>query len=96
MDCYLTGKLRSSNANLLDPPRDVNTSTYGHRSFLFAAPKLWNALPQTIRNAPTVNQFKVLSKLIFLTSISAISDSSVSYIFVCFCIVFFSSLLGAL
>ena len=39
--------LRSSTLDLLDPPSDVKTCTYGQRSFASAAPKLWNALPHT-------------------------------------------------
>ena len=54
--------LRSSTLDLLDPPRDVKTCTYGQRSFASAAPKLWNALPHTLRSASTLNQFKTRLK----------------------------------
>ena len=54
--------LRSSTLDLLDPPRDVKTCTYGQRSFASAAPKLWNVLPHTLRSASTLNQFKTRLK----------------------------------
>ena len=52
--------LRSSSMNLLELPRtsDILTNTYGERAFSMAAPKLWNALPNNIQCAPTVQQFK--------------------------------------
>ena len=53
--------LRSSSKNQLNTPR-AKTVTYGDRAFSVAGPKLWNNLPQTIRDAPTVNNFKGLLK----------------------------------
>lgn len=38
------------------------TKTYGERAFAFAAPVLWNALPEHIRKSPTVAQFKAQLK----------------------------------
>lgn len=34
------------------------TKTYGDRAFAVAAPVLWNALPENIRQLPNVAQFK--------------------------------------
>ena len=33
-------------------------ATFGERAFVFAAPKLWNALPRTIRESTSVDTFK--------------------------------------
>jgi hypothetical protein len=49
--------LRSSGQNLLFTPNS-NTATYGDRAFSISAPKLWNTLPQNIRNADNINSFK--------------------------------------
>ena len=56
-----TRSLRSSIAVQLIPPK-IKTKTYGERSFLFAAARLWNALPAQIRNAPNFSSFKRLLK----------------------------------
>ncbi|KAK3708371.1 hypothetical protein QZH41_014830 [Actinostola sp. cb2023] len=53
--------LRSASKGLLRVPRSA-TSTYGDRTYSIAAPKLWNNLPETIRNAGTINQFKSMVK----------------------------------
>ena len=44
-------------SNLLQVPR-VNTTTFGKRSFRYAAPVLWNSLPESYRNITNFNQFK--------------------------------------
>ena len=49
--------LRSLESLTLVPPR-TRTVTYGERSFYSAAPKLWNLLPNDIRNAQTLSSFK--------------------------------------
>ena len=50
--------LRSSvDKNLLEEPR-TRLSTGGDRSFYKSGPHLWNNLPQNIRNAETLSQFK--------------------------------------
>ncbi len=49
--------LRSQNAGRLIIPR-ISKSTAGGRSFSYLAPKLWNNLPNTVREADTLCQFK--------------------------------------
>ena len=49
--------LRSSNEKLLKIPKR-NLKSFGQRSFSFMAPSLWNSLPTTLRNVPTLSQFK--------------------------------------
>ena len=49
--------LRSSNEKLLKVPRR-NMKTVGERSFSFIAPSVWNALPVSLRNQPTLREFK--------------------------------------
>ena len=48
--------LRSSNKDLLTVPRTF--TSYGNRSFASAAPSLWNALPDYIKCASSLNSFK--------------------------------------
>ena len=54
--------LRSSNQSLLELPHHVSSKFYGQRTFLYAAPLLWNNLPQPIRKADNVNIFKTMLK----------------------------------
>ncbi len=49
--------LRSQNSGHLIIPR-ISKSTAGGRSFFYLAPKLWNNLPNTNREADTLCQFK--------------------------------------
>ncbi len=49
--------LRSQNSGHLIIPR-ISKSTAGRRSFSYLAPKLWNNLPNTVREADTLCQFK--------------------------------------
>ncbi len=49
--------LRSQNSGHLIIPR-ISKSTAGGRCFFFSAPKLWNNLPNTVREADTLYQFK--------------------------------------
>ncbi len=49
--------LRSQNSGRLIIPR-ISKSTAGGRSFSCLAPKLWNNLPNTVREADTLCQFK--------------------------------------
>ena len=49
--------LRSSNEKLLKIPKR-NLKSFGQRSFSFMAPSLWNSLLATLRNVPTLSQFK--------------------------------------
>ena len=49
--------LQSSNEKLLKiPKRNLRSSV--QRSFSFMAPSLWNSQPATLRNVPTLSQFK--------------------------------------
>ena len=58
--------LRNSSDKLfLSNPRFKLKATLGDRSFTYAAPKLWNALPFDIRSAITVSIFKAKLKLTF-------------------------------
>ncbi|KAI2646872.1 putative RNA-directed DNA polymerase from transposon BS [Labeo rohita] len=49
--------LRSQNSGNLIIPR-ISKSTPGGRPFSYLAPKLWNNLPNTVRDADTLCQFK--------------------------------------
>ncbi len=49
--------LRSQNSGHMIMPR-ISKSTAGGRSFSYLAPKLWNNLPNTVREADTLCQFK--------------------------------------
>ena len=56
-----TRTLRSSQQSLLSATR-ASSIFYGHRSFSYAAPFLWNSLPVHIRQANTLQCFKSLLK----------------------------------
>ena len=49
--------LRSSNRNLLVKPY-FNLNSYGKRAFSVAAPELWNNLPEDIKSANSIDDFK--------------------------------------
>ena len=49
--------LRSASSNLLHVPSTC-TKTYGDRAFSVAAPRLWNSLPQKLRQMDDINHFK--------------------------------------
>ena len=53
--------LSQSELQLL-PPRTITKKTLGDRSFMAAAPKLWNRLPSNIRAVNDLNCFKTLLK----------------------------------
>ncbi len=55
--------LRSSSSVFLIQPH-INLNSMGSRAFSYAAPYLWNALPQDIRNSDSFHTFK--SRLIYL------------------------------
>ena len=40
----------------------IKTKTFGHRSFSFAAPSVWNFLPREIRHIQSVTAFKTAPK----------------------------------
>ena len=50
--------LRSSDSLLLKNPSFKSSSTLGDRSFLVAAPILWNAVPGDIRGITNLDSFK--------------------------------------
>ena len=55
---YVPGRaLRSAEQGLLSVP-STRLKTKGDRAFQVVAPKLWNALPQELRSAPSVDLFK--------------------------------------
>ena len=60
---FLSRSLRSTESNLLFVPRTF--SAFGDRCFSVPGPRLWNALPQHIKDAESTNQFKVLLKTHF-------------------------------
>ena len=52
-------KLRSYNdSTLLSYPNIKPKATLGERAFVFAAPKLWNALPRLTRESTSIGTFK--------------------------------------
>ena len=50
--------LRSNNSLVLDPYKVKTLPTLGDRSFSFAAPKLWNKLPNYIKTSASITIFK--------------------------------------
>ena len=56
--------LRSSNEKLLKILKR-NIKSLGQRCFCFMAPSLWNSLPATLRNVPTLPQIKYRLKTLF-------------------------------
>ena len=56
-----TRALRSASQNLLQVPR-TKTRTLGTRAFTYAAPTVWNSLPQNIRIQHSLDYFKTLLK----------------------------------
>lgn len=57
-----TRTLRSSEQNLLDPPK-AKKPTMGQRSFAYAAPTVWNKLDPCLREPMTLNTFKFKLKM---------------------------------
>ena len=54
--------LRSSMQSLLQNSYRPNTLYYGERAFAFAAPKLWNSIPEHIKSASSLSTFKTALK----------------------------------
>ena len=50
--------LRSNNELLLKPPSQKTLPTLGDRAFAAAAPKLWNLLPNKLKDTNSINTFK--------------------------------------
>ena len=62
LELYVPGRaLRSQGKKLLRIPR-TNLKKYGDRTFTVAGPKLWNKLPEEVKEAETVSAFKRLLK----------------------------------
>ena len=57
--------VRSNDKSLLENPTSLNKNKFGDKAFSFAAPKLWNALPENVRNAVTLLSFKKILKTHF-------------------------------
>ncbi|KAK7105219.1 hypothetical protein V1264_016626 [Littorina saxatilis] len=51
----------SSDSRMLRIPH-VRTKAFGHRSFSYAAPKIWNSLPYDIRHIDSTPSFKAALK----------------------------------
>ena len=51
----------SSDNKLLCIPK-LRTKTFGHRSFSFAAPTIWNSLPSELRHTDSIQKFKLALK----------------------------------
>ena len=49
---------RNNNGRLLASPRFKTKKTMGDRSFMVAAPVLWNSLPLSVRQAKDIDDFK--------------------------------------
>ena len=52
-----THALRSNNLNLLATKRTIR-ATYGDRNFMNVAPRLWNAMPESLRCCDNLTSFK--------------------------------------
>ena len=50
--------LRSNSKRLLSEPVSQNKNKFEDRTFSFVAPKLWNRLDESVRNAITLDSFK--------------------------------------
>ena len=59
--------LRSGNENLLKVPK-TKLKTAGDRSFALAAPTIWNSLPKTVKEAPSLPLFKKELKTYYFRS----------------------------
>ena len=57
-----TRELRSSCKCLLETAKTAKLKSCGERAFSVAAPKLWNCLPQELRDKQTVSSFKAALK----------------------------------
>ena len=60
--CNPPRSLRSSMRSLLQKTYRPNTLYYGERAFFFAAPKMWNSIPEHIKSALSLSTFKTALK----------------------------------
>ena len=74
--------LRSSTERLLKSLR-VNLKSAGERSFHFAAPAVWNLLPNSLGNIHSLTQFKSNLKLIFFVRLFWIHRCNLFVFIVC-------------
>ena len=58
--------------NILQVPQ-IRTTTYGKHSFSYAAPVLWNSLPDNFRSCNNFNQFKQLVSIILVKTANVLS-----------------------
>ena len=54
--------LRSSSDNRILCIPKLPSKTFGHRSFSFAAPTIWNSLPSELRHTDSMQKFKLALK----------------------------------
>ena len=54
--------LRSNDSIMLEYPKEKSLRSFGDHSFSVAATKLWNELPEDIRNISSINVFKTALK----------------------------------
>ena len=57
--------LHSSSDNGIPCIPKLRTNTFGHRSYSFAAPTIWNSLPTELRHTDSIHKFKSALKLSF-------------------------------
>ena len=55
--------LRSSSDNRILCIHKLRTKTFGHRSFSFAAPTIWNSLTSELRHTDCIQKFKLALKV---------------------------------
>ena len=82
---YQTSRtLRSSNEKLLKIPKR-NLKSVGYRSFSFIAPTVWNSLPASLRNLPTLSDFKAQLKTFLFQQAFHKSRRTIMCVCVCVC-----------
>ena len=71
----------SSDSTLLSYPNVKPKATLVERAFLFAAPKLWNAVPRFIRESISIDTFKrKLKTHLFKKSILFLLDCKIVFV----------------
>ena len=60
--CTPKRNLRSSSDNRILCIPKLRTKSFGHRSFSFAAPTIWNSLPSELRHTDSIQKFKLALK----------------------------------
>ena len=58
--------IRYSSDNIIVCIHELRTQSFGHRSFSFAAPTIWNSLPSELRHTDFIQKFESALELIFL------------------------------